>query len=238
VVALNHDSKNADTGCLDKPLPTTTWSPRHAQQPRMLGPKSDRTRGISPTNAEKEVFVSVGPVTTFVVNRISIPTGMDLSEFRSRLEDAVPPLPLVQVRELLTRRSPWGEMVDLVERVAPWGFLIYWTNDVNRIVRLAGDLDSAVAYLMGNHIIMERIFRHEPSVVMYASLHAAIWSRSDGQAFFTIDKPSDQFGSFADPRVTAVGYELDAKLAALLRHLGLRVPDALGEEIPPCLRGH
>jgi hypothetical protein len=188
---------------------------------------------MSPATAEKDVSVSIDPVTTYVVNRMSIPTGMAFSEFRSQFEDAVPPLPLVQVRELVSRGSPWGEMVDLVQRAAPWGFLIYWTNDVDRIVRLAGDSDSAVAYLMGNHVIMERMFRYEPSVVMYAPLHAAIWSRrSDGQAFFTIDKPSDQFGSYADPRVTAVGCELDAKLAALLGHLGLKVPDTLGKEKP------
>jgi hypothetical protein len=190
-------------------------------------------------HTEKGDGVSIDPVTmTYVVNRMTIPTGMVQSEFRARFEDAVPPLPLDQVRELLSQGAPWGEMVDLIRRAAPWGFLIYWTNDVDRIVRLAGDSDSAVAYLMGNHIIMERMFRYEPSVVMYAPLHVAMWSRSDGQAFFTIDKPSDQFGSFADPRVTAVGYELDAKLAALLRHLGLRVPDTLGEEIRPRLRGH
>ena len=69
-------------------------------------------------------------------------------------------------------------------------------------------------------------------------LHVALWSHSDGQALFTIDKPSDQFASFGDPRVTAVGYELDAKLAALLEHLGLRVPEALGEPLVPQLRGH
>jgi hypothetical protein len=90
---------------------------------------------------------------------------------------------------------------------------------------------------MGNHTIMERMFRFEPSVVMYAPLHLAIWSRSEGQAFFTIDKPSDQFGSFVDWRVTAVGHELDGKLAALLDHLGLRVPDTL-ERVRPRRRGH
>jgi hypothetical protein len=193
---------------------------------------------MPPTSVEKGVSVSVDPVTTYVVNRMCIPTGMALSEFRSRFEDAVPPLPLVQVRELVSQGSPWGEMVDLIQRIAPWGFLIYWTNDVDVIVRLAGDSDSAVAYLMGNHTIMERMFRYEPSVVMYAPLHVAIWSHSDGQAFFTIDKPSDQFGSFGDRRVTAVGYELDAKLAALLEHLHLKVPDRLGEQRPPRLRGY
>src|ERR1700733_3740917 len=106
----------------------------------MLGPKCDQLR-TSSTGAEEEVSVSVDPVTTYVVNRISIPTGMAFSEFRSRFEEAVPPLPLVQVRELVSRGSPWGDMVDLVQRAAPWGFLIYWTNDVDRIVRLAGDSD-------------------------------------------------------------------------------------------------
>src|SRR5271167_4966099 len=174
----------------------------------------------------------------YYVHRMTIPTGMVQSEFRARFEDAVPPLPLDQVRELVSRGAPWGEMVDLVGRTAPWGFLLYWTNDVDPVVRLAGDSSSAVAYLMGNHIIMEQMFRYEPSVVMYAPLHVAIWSYSDGKAFFTVDKPSDQFGSFAHPAVGAVGYELDSKLGALLAHLHLRIPDTLGEEVLPRLRGH
>jgi hypothetical protein len=182
--------------------------------------------------------VSIEPATvTYVAHRMTIPTGMPQSEFRSRFEDAVPPLPLDQVRELERRGAPWAEMVDLVERTAPWGFLIYWANDVDRVVRLAGDSSSAVAYLMGNHVIMERMFRFEPSVVMYAPLHPVIWSRCDGQAFFTIDRPSDQFGSFVDWRVSAVGYEFDAKLTALLEHLHLKVPDTLGR-VRPRLRGH
>jgi hypothetical protein len=177
-------------------------------------------------------------IRNYVVNRMTLPTGMPQSEFRSLFEDAVPPLPRDQVLALLARGAPWGEMVDLIEEAAPWGFLIYWTNDVDRLVRLAGDSSSAVAYLMGNHILMEKMFRFEPSVVMYAPLHVAIWSRSDGQACFTIDKPSDQFGSFADPRVTDVGLDLDAKLAALLEHLHLRVPATLGEAFLPRRRGH
>ena len=183
--------------------------------------------------------MSFDPATvTYVVNRMTIPTGMDQSEFRSMFEDAVPPLPLKQVHELVDRRAPWPEMLDLIEAAAPWGFLTYWTNDVERVVRLAGDSGSAVAYLMGNHTIMERMFRFEPSVVMYAPLHAAIWSRADRQAFFSIDKPSNQFGSFIEPQLAAVGYELDAKVAALLRHLRLKVPDELCHAWVPWIRGH
>jgi hypothetical protein len=67
------------------------------------------------------------------------------------------------------------------------------------------------------------MFRHEPAVILYAPLHTAIW----GPAHFTFDQPSDQFGSFGNVEVTAVGVELDRKLAALLFHLGVTVPDAL-----------
>jgi hypothetical protein len=189
-----------------------------------LGPPDEGSRGVV--------------VVDYVVHRMTIPTGMVLPEFRARFEDAVPHLPLDQVRELVSRGAPWGEMVDLVGRVAPWGFLLYWTNDVDPVVRLAGDSSSGVAYLMGNHIIMERMFRYEPSVVMYAPLHVAIWSHSDGQAFFTIDRPSDQFASFGHPAVAAVGRELDSKLAHLLRHLGLMIPDVLGRADLPPSRGH
>jgi hypothetical protein len=174
----------------------------------------------------------------YLVHRMTIPTGMVQSDLRARFEDAVPPLPLDQVRDLVSRGAPWGEMVDLVGRTAPWAFLRYWTNDVDPVVRLAGDSSSAVAYLMGNHIIMEQMFRYEPSVVMYAPLHVAIWSHSDGQAFFTIDKPSDQFGSFAQPAVAAVGRELDSKLVRLLRHLHLMIPDVLSRADLPRIRGH
>lgn len=174
----------------------------------------------------------------YVVHRTTIPTGMVQSEFRARFEDAVPPLPLDQVRELVIRGAPWGEMVDLVGRTAPWGFLLYWTNDVDPVVRLAGDSSSAVAYLMGNHIIMEWMFRYEPSVVMYAPLHAALWSHPDGEAFFTIDKPSDQFDSFANPGATAVGYELDSKIGCFVDAFASESPDTLAGGVLRHICGH
>ena len=110
---------------------------------------------------------------------------------------------------------------------SPLGFFIFYKNDVEPTVRLAGDTASGVAYLMGNNTIMERMFRHEPAILLYAPLHMVIWGDPDGPAYLTFDKPSDQFGSFANPQITAVGVELDRKLAALLEHLGVAVPDAL-----------
>jgi hypothetical protein len=118
-------------------------------------------------------------------------------------------------------------MLDLISAAAPLGFLIYFRNDVDPVVQLAGDTASGVAYLMGNHTIMERMYRYEPAVIMYARLHTVIWGDAEGPAHFTFDKPSDEFGSFADSRITAVGLELDRERAALLEHLGVAIPDEL-----------
>jgi hypothetical protein len=49
----------------------------------------------------------------------------------------------------------------------------------------------------------------------------------EGRAWFTIDQPSAQFGSFGIPEVDEVGLELDHKVAALLEALSVPVPDVL-----------
>jgi hypothetical protein len=168
------------------------------------------------------------PAARYTAHRLTVRTGMAQAEFRSRYEDSVPPLPREEVMALVQRGAPWQDMIDFVDRVAPWGFLIYWCGDyLEDVVRLAGDQESAVPYLMGNHTIMERMFPHEPSVLLYAPLHTVIWSDPGGEAYFSADKPSDQFGGFGNADVAAVGRELDRKLAVLLDHLGVAVPAEL-----------
>jgi hypothetical protein len=63
--------------------------------------------------------------------------------------------------------------------------------------------------------------------MLHAPLHTMIWESPHGATHFAFDRPSDQFGSFEMPAITAVGMELDQKLAALLDHLGLPVPAQL-----------
>jgi hypothetical protein len=163
----------------------------------------------------------------YTVTRLTVPVGPTPGEFQARYEEAVPPWPKDQVTALVDRQAPWQEMLALVTAAAPWGFLIYHKEDATPIVRLAGDHASGVFYQMGNHTIMERMYRHEPAVLLYAPLHTVIWGDPDGSGYFTFDKPSDQFASFGNPQVAEVGLELDQKMAALLDHLGVSVPDAL-----------
>jgi uncharacterized protein (DUF302 family) len=118
-------------------------------------------------------------------------------------------------------------MLELVESSAPHGFLIYSRNDAHPLMQAAGDEADCLWYLMGNHVVAERMFRHDPRTMLYAPLRTVIWEDSNGGAWFTVDQPSTQFGSLGIPEVAMVGIELDRKLAALLRTLDVDVPEAL-----------
>jgi Domain of unknown function DUF302 len=165
--------------------------------------------------------------TSYPVNRLTVNVPASLAEFQQQYEQAVPPMPREQVEALVARGAPWSEMLELVEKAAPFGFLIYFRNDVSPVMRLAGDTAQGVFYLMGNHTIAERMYRYQPAVMLYAPLHIMIWQSAGGGTHFTFDRPSDQFSSFASPQITQVGIELDTKLATLLEHLGLDVPSQL-----------
>jgi hypothetical protein len=80
---------------------------------------------------------------------------------------------------------------------------------------------------MGNHTIAETMYRQDPGIMLYAPLRLCLYEDLDGQAHFSVDQPSDQFGSFGDPDIAATGKLLDQKLAALLTGLGVSVPDGL-----------
>jgi Domain of unknown function DUF302 len=162
----------------------------------------------------------------YTVPRLTVPVP-DAVEFTRRYETAVPDLPLSAIRELVARRASWSEMTRLIGDTAPFGFLIYFRNVVGPVMELAGDKSRCTAYLMGNHVIAERMFRYDPRAMMYAPLHTVIWEDHEGNAWFTIDQPSAQFGSFGIPEVSEVGLELDHKVAALLEALSVPVPDVL-----------
>jgi uncharacterized protein (DUF302 family) len=138
---------------------------------------------------------------------------------------------------MIDRNASWEEVLAEVSRVARHGFLIYWRLDEAGLMRLAGDAGACTAYLMGDHTTAERMYRHNPAVMLYTPLRSAIYVGEDERTYFEIDQPSAHFSSFGDPAITEVGRELDAKLAALLDALAVPVPNQLREvPVPNPLR--
>ncbi|MDG4821783.1 hypothetical protein O7635_07945 [Asanoa sp. WMMD1127] len=165
----------------------------------------------------------------YEARRLRIPISGPFESFRERYESAVPAVDFAELNALIAAEAPWTEIVAAVEAAAPWGFLRYWSSDDGPLMRLAHDPGDCVVYLMGNHVLAERMYRHDQAAMLHAPLRAMIASRA-GETHFIIDQPSATFASFGavgHDDIAAVGLELDHKLAALLAHLNAPVPPTL-----------
>lgn len=160
------------------------------------------------------------------VHRLEIPVELTYDEFRSRYEQAVPAFDLDRYATL-DPGTDWATVRAMTDDDAPHGFLLYWRTEIDLVMRLAGHPRRCTAYLMGNHTIAERMYRHDPAVTLYAPLRTQIHEDRDGAVWFSVDQPSTRFASFDHAEIAAVGRELDQKLADLLSTLGVAVPPAL-----------
>jgi hypothetical protein len=161
------------------------------------------------------------------VQRLAIAVGAGFDDFRGRYEQSVPAFDSERFAAFVSEGATWDAVLRATAEHAPHHFLRYWTLDAGALMRLAGHSLRSSSYLMGNHTIAERMYRHDPGIMLYAPLRTAIHEDADGTTWFSVDQPSTRFSSFGDPAITEVGLELDRKLAALLVHLGAPVPPAL-----------
>jgi hypothetical protein len=83
---------------------------------------------------------------------------------------------------------------------------------------------------MGNHTIAERMYRHDPGVMLHAPLRTLLYAGPEGTVL-AVDQPSLLFGSYGNAAITAVGVELDGLLATLVDLLGGDVPAALRDQV-------
>ncbi|CAO5241392.1 hypothetical protein [Frankia sp. AgKG'84/4] len=173
----------------------------------------------------------------YEVHRLSVATGLPYEETVRRYEQAVPALDEARFADLAAGRPTWTEVRAATLPQAPHDFLRYWRGDFTWMLRAAGDEGRCVEYLMGNHVIAERMFRHDPGVLLHAPLRTTIHTDHRGETRFSVDQPSTHFRSYGNRSITIVGIELDLKLATLLESLDFPVPDALTTGRVPATTG-
>jgi hypothetical protein len=116
--------------------------------------------------------------------------------------------------------ASWQATLELAEINAPHGFMRYYRSDITAVMAGSPSLWKATQYLMGNHTIAERMFRHDPSAMLYAPLRTLLYADPDGDTQLAIDQPSLLFASLDNSQITDVGRELDSLLAQLISLLG------------------
>jgi uncharacterized protein (DUF302 family) len=164
--------------------------------------------------------------TTYAVRRLVIPLQQPYGDAVRRFEQLVPNVDTAR----FTRLDNWDAVVELADKEAPLGFMLYGKLDVPAFMAGSGNTWDCVQYLMGNHVIAERMYRHDPSVMLHAPLRVVIHADESGQAVFVIDQPSTLFDSYRSADIAAVGRELDEKVAGVLAALGAKAPTELTEQ--------
>src|SRR6478735_9081586 len=154
--------------------------------------------------------------TQHTVTRLDITTGMPFDTFRDAFETAAPVFDSGAVADLTARGGSWDDVRAVVAANAPHGLMIFSSIDAAPLMAAAGHGTRAVEYLLGNHVIAEQMSRHSPLALLYAPLRILIHGDEADEAVFSLDQPSTLFGSLGDPRISAVGRELDGKVSNLL----------------------
>lgn len=163
--------------------------------------------------------------------RVDIPTAMGFDDFRREFEAAAPVFDAEGVAQLIARGGRWEDIQAAAERNAPNGLIVYASIDIGQVMAVAGHATKCVEYLLGNHVVAERLFRHDPVTALYVPLRVVVRSDADDQAIFTLDRPSSVFAGWGKTEITAVGVELDHKVARLLQVITGRAPAVLAGDV-------
>jgi uncharacterized protein (DUF302 family) len=160
------------------------------------------------------------------MTRVDIATGVAFDSFVAAFERAAPPFDRAAVERIVAAGGNWDDVRAAVTTNAPNELMVYAKIDATELLGVAGHRTRAIEYLVGNHVIAETMFRHDPKALLYAPLRILVYSDSDGNAVFTMDRPSTAFGSLGIAEVTKVGEGLDRKVVNLLRLAGADVEQA------------
>ncbi|EHB56151.1 hypothetical protein MycrhDRAFT_3345 [Mycolicibacterium rhodesiae JS60] len=162
------------------------------------------------------------------VNRLVIDADDEFDIVRQRYESLVPTLNFAEFVEVIGT-GDYARVQQYTAEHAPNAFLNFWALDPTPMMQLVGHQRRAITYVVGNNVIAETMFRHDPGIILYAPLRTAIHESTSGRVQFSIDQPSSKFDSFGNPEIAKVGAQLDVKLAELLRLMSLPVPVELAQ---------
>jgi hypothetical protein len=166
--------------------------------------------------------------TEYTTRRFDVILPQPYDDAVRRYEQLVPTVDFTRFGVLGT----WDAVKEQAEINAPYGFMIYWKVDVTSVMAASPSNWKCSEYLMGNHVIAERMFHHEPAAMLHAPLRTVIYADIPGRTHLVVDQPSSHFGSYDHPGVAEVGLLLDRKLGDLLERLGAEVPEALKSTEP------
>src|SRR5260370_32436854 len=108
--------------------------------------------------------------TIHTVRRLAVRLGQPYADAVRRFEELVP----VVDAERFFRLDSWDAVVELAAREAPLGFMRYSNADVPAFMAGSGATWDCAQYLMGTHVLAERLYRYVPPLMLRPPLRSVI----------------------------------------------------------------
>ena len=98
----------------------------------------------------------------------------------------------------------------------PSGFMLFGKTDHGSLLRIAGQKQKAIQYVLGNPLFAIQMTQHDIRASLYAPLRVLLYQNEEGNTCVEYDRPSSLFGQFGNAEIAATAAMLDDKLDALV----------------------
>ncbi|WP_022880918.1 hypothetical protein [Gryllotalpicola ginsengisoli] len=166
-------------------------------------------------------------VTGYGAARIALTTNARFEALVAAFEQAVPALGDREALARLAEDGDWAGFTRGLQWESPSGFVAVWSSRPGELMRYAGSRVPSALWLIVNHAIGARLFRHDPAAMLYSPVRLELHAARDAGSVLVFDQPSARLKSFGINKITQGGSELDRALGDLIEELGLPRPTAL-----------
>lgn len=163
----------------------------------------------------------------YAATRVQLHTNARFESFVAAFESAVPALTDADAVARLADDHDWTGFVRGLQWEAPSGFVRVQTLRPDGLMRFAGSPTASAVWLVVNHGIGARLFRHDPATALYSPLRIEAHAAREPGTLIGFDLPSANLKGFGINKLTQAGAELDRALGDLLEDLGMPRPAVL-----------
>lgn len=166
-------------------------------------------------------------IADYQARRVELTTNARWEALVAAFESAVPELTDAAALARLTEDGDWQAFTRGLAWESPSGFVRIWSSRPSELLSAAGSSTPSAVWLIVNHAIGARLFRHDPATVLYSPLRIEAHAARTAGTVLSFEVPSARLRSFDTNKVTQAGAELDRALGDLVEDLGVPRPGAL-----------
>jgi hypothetical protein len=166
-------------------------------------------------------------ITDYEARRVELDSNARFEAVVAAFEGAVPELTDAAALARLAEDGDWQSFARGLAWEAPSGFVRVWSSRPGELMSAAGSGRPSAVWLIVNHAIAARLFRHDPATMLYSPLRVEAHAAQGAGTVLGFDVPSARLRSFGTNKVTQAGAELDRALGDLVEDLGFPRPGAL-----------